>query len=234
MICRHRAAILGALNAALILSVLSFTQAGATPIAYNISQGSSGGFQFSFLHNASNAAGFAPFYPGGTLLGRISGMLLGDIDATDLTLSPSVLSVQGLGPAPILNDLWTMEVGGGTITLPDGSFTGNLLGTIDYTIRRNDSTVFDTGSFYFFDVDFPGPPTQLSATGLHLWANNWNHLLTDRTTFVNQGGTPLGIDLGSGPGTGPIVPEPASAWLAAMAALSSIMMLRKRRLGAKR
>lgn len=207
------------LCAAVILA--SWATAGmAAPIAYDIAQGTSGGFQFSFLHSASNTAGMAPFYPAGDKLARVSGMVLGDVTSTTLTINPSVLVLQGLGPAPIGNDVWMMEITGGSFSLSTGSYTGGLLGSFDYVIRRPDTTVYDSGSFYFFDLDFPGPPNFVELSSIHLWGNNWNKDVIDRATFVSQGGVPLGIDLGGGGSGGPTIPEPSAFILAAAAAVA--------------
>ncbi len=201
----------------------------AVPIAYDVTQGSSGGFQFSFLHDADSTAGYDPYYPAGTKLARISGTIVGDISPTSLTINQSTLTLTGLGPAPFFNDVWSLVLLGGNLALPSGSFTGNLLGAIDYEIRRPDTSVYDTGQFFFFDENFPGPPNDLTASSLHLWGNNWNHLVTDRSTFVNQGGIPLGIDLGGGASGGPIVPEPATAGLAALSVVAGIVWSLRRR-----
>jgi len=206
----------------LVLTIFSFTGHSAlgSPIAYEVTHGAGGGFQFSLLHNASNANGMEPFYPVGNKTARIDGTLVGDITSTTLTFGPSVLMLTGLGPSPFQNEIWAMEITGGSFDLPTGGFSGDLLGTLDYIIRRPDTTVYDSGSFFFFDEDFLGPPTELTAAAFHLWGNNWNNATTDREAFVASGGIPLGIDIGGGGTTGPPVPEPSSFVLAGLAILA--------------
>jgi len=203
---------------AVILAVSTWTATvDAAPIAYDIVVGETLGFDHSYLTTAETPVNSHPGFFSGGAQANITGALKGDLSATTLAISPSTLSLTGVGIAPFNNDIWTIEFTGGSLTVPPSAFTnsGTLLGTLDYVIRDPFSTVHDTGSFYVFDFSFAGFANGISNNGIYIWANNWNNLTTDRNTFIINGGLPLGIDIG-GVGSFIPVPEPSQLVLALM------------------
>ncbi len=200
------------------LSIICFaivgwsTAATAAPIEYDIVMGETLGFEHSFLTTADTPIISHPDFFSGGALANMTGKLKGDLTATTLTISPSILTLAGVGAAPFNNDVWSIEFTGGSLTVPPSAFTntGTLLGTLDYVIRDPSSVVYDTGSFYVVDFNFAGFANNISNNGIYIWANNWNNLTTDRATFINNGGLPLGIDIG---GVGEFVPVPEPSHL---------------------
>ncbi len=196
--------------------------ANAAPIEYDIVVGETLGFEHSFLTAADTPIISRPDYFSGGALANMTGTLKGDLSATTLTISPSTLTLAGTGTAPVGNDIWSIEFTGGSLTLPPSAFTntGTLLGTLDYVIRDASNAVYDTGSFYVVDFNFAGFANNISDTGIYIWANNWNNLTTDRNTFINNGGLPLGMDIG---GIGEFVPVPEpSQLILALAGLATL------------
>lgn len=195
----------------------------AAPIKYNTTLGETLGFGHGFLTNTSTEIFSHPGYWVGDVLANMTGDLYGDITATTFTISPSTLTLAGVGMAPVGNDIWTLELTGGSLTVPPSAFTntGTLLGTMDYVIRDASNAIYDTGSFYVIDTNFAGYANNVSDSGIYIWANNWNNLTTDKDTFINNGGIPLGIDLG-GLGEYMPVPEP-SQWILALTGLATLI-----------
>ncbi len=190
------------LRSAALIAWMFPLSALATPMVYTVETGTQDGFGFSVLHSATSTAGMAPFYPGGTILFDLSGTLSGDFDGTTLTLDPGSLSAAGVGGG--FSGAWTLDIAGGAIAAA-GSFAG---GTIDYVLRRPDASVFDSGTFHFAPVDFPGAPNSLTGTQLALWGNNWNNSVAGPSSVA----FPIGFDIRAQGQTAPI-PEPSALLL---------------------
>lgn len=203
----------------------------AARYGYSIAMGETLGFGHSALTEADTEFTFHPGFWAGGSLGNLTGPLQGELTSSAFTISPSTLTLTGIGVGPVGNDVWTMEFTGGTLTVPPSAFTntGTLLGTMDYIIRDETNAVYDSGSFYVVDINFAGYANNVSGAGIYIWANNWNNLTTTRDEFINNGGIPMGIDLGGIGGTIP-VPEP-SQWVLAMTGLATLLTYRRVRRG---
>ena len=199
-----------------LLLALCTGLAVAAPVSYTLDQGSDGSFQFSFLHDATNAAGLAPYFPGGDKLFRVNGDIDGDFTAGTLTVSPSTLTADGLASGPYNGETWTLEILGGSIDAPVGPFDDSFLGSFDYDLLDPNDVSVDTGTFYFFHGDFGAPAQEVTASSITLWGNNWRNFAIggDPSQTAGDVPLPLGLDVQANDDTGgPVIPEPASALL---------------------
>ena len=205
-------------------AVLVPASAQAVPINYDIVTGGGPGFQFSYIHAATNTLGMDPYYPSGTKLFSLTGQLSGDWTGGVFTVvGTSNLDAEGL-VAWNLGEIWDLEITGGAIAVSGTVAQGSL----DYTLYDTGGSVYSSGTFYFDPVDFGGAgPNAISTSDLALWGNNWDVSQLSRDDFVAGGGTALGIDLG-GPGT--LVPEPTGFLLFAIGALVTGAATRRARL----
>ncbi len=222
------------LHALTFFAVVGWTStAQAVPFQYQIAMGETLGFEHSFLTDADTPIVFHPGFFSGAAQANMTGTLRGDLSATEFTISPSTLTLTGLGGPPIGGDIWSIEFTGGTLTLPPANFSnsGVLLGTMDYVIRDDLNAIFDTGSFYVFEFNFAGFANGINSDGIYIWANNWNNQTMTRQQFIDGGGLPLGIDIG-GLGELDPVPEP-STWALAMMGIGTLVVGGRRRLRRK-
>ena len=193
------------------------TQAGAATIYYDIQMGSQGGFAYSYIHSADNEMESTGLYPSGSLLFEVTSLLKGDLSGNTLTIISSSLTAEGLPAGP--SGTHTLQLTGGSL---DNS-SGYAGGTIDYVITLADTSVYDSGAFYFEPLDLTGPANSFSGTAIYLWGQNWDKDVETRAEFVARGGTPLGIDLG-----GVLIPEPASIFLVGGGLLGLVLLKRRR------
>jgi len=159
-----------------VFSILpSFASAAPVSVTLSVTSGSSGGFAYSFLHDATSdcititgvefCQNGVPYAIDGasTLSGTLDGLHLYDLSGT--------LDVIGA---------------------PDLVVTG---GDIDFSVSAPDTFggSLDTslGVFSFLDRAFVGPANSFDGTSLFLWGNNW-----DTGTAAGHTDPDYGVDLG--------------------------------------
>ena len=191
-------------------------------------------FSSGFLHDASNAAGLAPYFPGGDKLFRVNGDIDGDFDGSLLTLSSSTLTAEGLASGPYDGETWTLDILGGSIAAPVGAFDDSFLGSFDYDLVDPNDVTVDSGTFYFFHGDFGAPAQEVTASSLILWGNNWRNFAVGGDGAQTPGDVPipLGIDISAMDDSGgPVIPEPTSAGLLLLGMATAIGVRRRTNAG---
>ncbi len=175
----------------LLLPVLLLAPAlaSAVPVTLNTSSGSSGGFNYSFLHDAtSNCIEIASveFCQNGTTFEIVNGSTLsGKLDGNRLFDLSGTLGV----------------IGAPDIVVTDGD--------IDFSVSAPDTfggfLTTSLGTFHFLDHSFAGPANSFDGTKLFLWGNNWN-----TGTAAGHADPDFGVDLGF---VVTVVPEPGTLLL---------------------
>jgi len=195
-------AVVACVQAAIVLP------AQAVPMVYDIMSFSGSGFSASWIHGATVKQG--NYYPGGTKYLSLTGTIEGDYDlGTDIfTVSGGTLNATGVSASNGFSNAWSVLIGSGTLAGP----TPTASGILSYQIFKPDSSLYDSGSFYFDPVNFGGAPQTLSPTTLALWGNNWDTGTMNRDDVLH----PLGMDLY---GVGRTVPEPATLLILGFALL---------------
>ncbi len=185
--------------------------ASAADTFYDIETGSSGGFSYSYIHDASGAWGADnDFYPGGSLLLELDGFLGFSISGDILTVNNTILTASGLGTRA--GQSWTLDISAGSLdfgVIQGSPAGGAFMGSLDYTLDWAGGTdsLEHSGSFYFYNNQYAGTGGVLqsfSSSDLFIWANNW-----DNPNESKPGTNAIGIDLGSMS----VVPEPISSTL---------------------
>jgi hypothetical protein len=167
----------------------SLASAAPVPVTLSVTSGASGGFAYSFLHDAtSNCITIAgvQFCQNGltyaidgasTLSGTLDGLHLYDVSGT--------LDVIG-APDLVVTD-----------------------GDIDFSASAPDtfggSLTTSLGVFSFLDHAFAGPANSFDGSSLFLWGNNWN-----TGTAAGHADPDYGVDLGF---IVTVVPEPGTLLL---------------------
>ncbi len=198
--------------------------AQAVPITYDIGPGSAPGFSGSWIHAGTTQMGNSGYYANGAKA-SLSGVLTLDMD----NLANASGSLSANGDFGLGNDMWTIDITGGSSGTE--SFVGGLtdLLSLDYTITAAGSNFSTMGTFYFATKDFnnntsDGGPNLITDDQLILWGNNWVNSTgagidgtgtSDRDAFTLDGGFALGLDL-YGEARDVPVPEPGVLAMLAM------------------
>jgi hypothetical protein len=160
-----------------------------TPVTLSSTTGASGGFAFSFLHDAtSNCITIAgtEFCQNGTTYAIANGSTLtGTLDGLHLYGLSGTLDVLGA------SDL--------VVTDGDIDFSASAPDTFGGFLTTS------LGTFYFLDHTFAGPANSFDGTSLYLWGNNWN-----TGTAAGHVDPDSGVDLGF---VVTVVPEPGTLLL---------------------
>ncbi len=206
------------LISSLVLLLVPFAAFGQQ--YYDIEEGTAPNFAYSYIHDANSTAGMAPYYPSGAKWFTIDGLLDFSLsgDGNTLTVNPSTLSATGNAGA-FSGESWTLSILGGTLdqSVPaDQGSPNSFMGSLGYTFTNNGSDLgttnpfaSDSGSFYFYNESSFVTPNSFDLSSLYLWANNWDNQNMTKQQFIDSGGNPLGMDLGSTT----VVPEPISSTL---------------------
>lgn len=223
-----------------LIAVVFTSMAQAESVAYEINFGSANGFQHSFLHSATGSmdVGGVTYYPSGSKLLSLSGTLSGTWDTVTQTFTASnslldgafahgatsgALATEfGLSAAAVAAATWQVQITGGTVGVAGNSYAD---GSLQYAVLMTDgggTTTIDSGSFYFYPVNFPGSPNTISQTRLDLWGNNFQNPTAGPSSVTSA----LGIDLG---GDGMVVVPTPSAAIAGLAMLGAVSLRRQRK-----
>lgn len=161
---------------------------------YNVlGPGFDNGFGFSWIHSANYPMTFdgTTYYPGGSLLYRLSGSFRGNwIDATTFEFLPSTLTATGVGGLAGTGDWEFRILGGGLDTSP-----GRPVGEMMYALSHASGLMSSRGVFVIDPVHFVSIANSASPTDLAIWANNWHANPKYWEVIDNPPEMPLGIDL---------------------------------------
>ena len=190
----------------------------SAPIIFDVSSYRSDGFRASVIHTATHNRRVVDghvWYPGGYILGEVSGSIVADYDGTTLNFDGGSLEILAIdGPL----GAYDLVISGGSLDIGDPAG-----GYLDYSITNGFDT-FSTGTFHFAAHNWNGDANTVSDAGFDLWGQNF---LKPRGQRGKDCDLPLGLDLHATAQTP--VPEPTTVALLAFGAVGAAAMRKKRR-----